>query len=281
MADKETRKLGREIVYLRDFKEEADLLRQDYGFTRRFSTGSESLDEYLGGGYGRTNGYEMVLIFGPTKIGKSMIALNFLKEPITNGDRVGLLTLEDSGADVYIRMTNILGDSATKARVLKGDTVHMMNPADLLESWKLSDLLVMIEEWFTERKLDVILLDHLQFAFEGAEAIRGENEYTTQRIFMQKLNQLMKRINKTIILISHVNKDGSAKGTGKIVGSGSIAQGATKLIEANRDNGVIKIRMWGSRFTETPNEDYLTSFDGSLLRNVDDRDKIIKLPGNW
>lgn len=273
--------LGREIIYLRDFKDEADLLRKDYGYTRRFSTGSESLDRYLGGGYGRNNGYEMVLIFGPTKIGKSMIALNFLKEPITNGDRVGLLTLEDAGADVYIRMTDILGDEATKQRVLQGDTVHMMNPEDLLKSWKLADLLVMIEEWFTVRKLDVILLDHLQFAFEGAEAIKGENEYTTQRIFMQQLNQLMKRINKTIILISHVNKDGSAKGTSKIVGSGSIAQGATKLIEANRDNGVIKIRMWGSRFTATPNEDYLTSFKGALLHNADDDDKKIKLPGNW
>lgn len=272
--------IGREIVYLRDFKDEADKLRKDYGFTRRFSTGSDSLDLYLGGGYGRNNGYEMVLIFGPTKIGKSMIALNFLKEPITNGDRVGLLTLEDAGADVYIRMTDILGEKATKQRVLTGDTVHMMNPEDLLQSWKLTDLLVMIEEWFTQRKLDVILLDHLQFAFEGAEAIKGENEYTTQRIFMQKLNQLMKRINKTIILISHVNKDGSSKGTNKIVGSGSIAQGATKLIEANREDGVIKIRMWGSRFTPTPNDDYLTSFKGALLHR-DEEQTSIKLPGNW
>lgn len=270
--------IGREVVYLRDFKSEAEKLRKDYGFTRRFSTGSQSLDEYLGGGYGRESGYEMVLIFGPTKIGKSLIALNFLKEPIANGDRVGLLTLEDAGADVYIRMTDILGSEATNKRILQGDTVHMMPPGDLLKSWKLSDLLVMIEEWFVKRKLDVILLDHLQFAFEGAEAIKGENEYTTQRIFMQQLNQLMKKINKTIILVSHVNKDNNSKGTNKIVGSGSIAQGATKLLEVNRVDGVIKIRMWGSRFTPTPNDDYLTSLRGSILYRDEEQKK---LPGNW
>lgn len=281
MADQEKKtRLGREIVYLRDFKEEAEKLRADYGFTRRFSTGSDSLDDYLGGGYGRKNGYEMVLLFGPTKIGKSMIALNFLKEPIKNGDRVGLLTLEDAGADVYIRVTDIIGAEATRERILQGDTVHIMKPEDLLKSWKLNDLLDMIEEWFVVRKLDVILLDHLQFAFEGAEAIKGENEYTTQRVFMQKLNQLMKRINKTIILVSHVNKDSNSRGTNKIVGSGSIAQGATKLIEINRDGETVTMRMWGSRFTKTPAENYTTTLKGSVLRREDD-DQKVKLPGNW
>ena len=281
MADKDEKiTFGRELVYLRDFKEEAEKLRKDYGYTRRFSTGSESLDEYLGGGYGRNSGYEMVLLFGPTKIGKSLIALNFLKAPIAAGDRVGLLTLEDAGADVYIRLTDILGPQATREHILTGDTVHMMPPEDLLKSWKLSDLLELIEDWFTKRKLDVILLDHLQFAFEGAEAIKGENEYTTQRVFMQKLNQLMKRMNKTIILVSHVNKDSSAKGTNRVVGSGSIAQGATKLIEVNREGDVVKIRMWGSRFTKTPADDYLTELKGSILKKPDEEQKV-KLPGNW
>lgn len=280
MADKEKINFGRQIVYLRDFKEEADKLRKDYGHTRRFSAGSDSLDEYLGGGYGRQHGYEMVLLFGPTKIGKSMIALNFLKEPIINGDRVGLLTLEDAGADVYIRVTDIIGPQATAERIERGDTVHMMPPEDLLKSWKLSDLLEMIEEWFVKRNLDVILLDHLQFAFEGAEAIKGENEYTTQRVFMQKLNQLMKKLNKTIILVSHVNKDGSARGTNKIVGSGSIAQGATKLIEVNREGATVTMRMWGSRFTATPGYDYTTELKGAVMKKPDEEQKV-KLPGNW
>ncbi|RTL04836.1 hypothetical protein EKK58_09435 [Candidatus Dependentiae bacterium] len=266
--------IGREIVYLRRFEEEAKELRKDYGYTRLFSAGSDSLDDYLGGGYGRANGYEVVLLFGPTKIGKSMVALNFLRKPIEVGKRVGLMTLEDAGADVFIRIADIVGKEVLENRILKGDTVHIMSPDDLIKSWKLTELLAMIEEWFTIRNIDVILLDHLQFAFEGAEAIRGENEYISQRIFMQKLNQLMKRVNKTIILVSHINKDNSSKGINKVVGSGSIAQAATKLIEVSRNNDTIGLKMWGSRFTKTPNDVYYATMVGSYLKGMDKEDEL-------
>lgn len=260
--------IGREIVYLRNFEEEAKELRKDYGFTRLFSAGSDSLDDYLGGGYGRANGYEVVLLFGPTKIGKSMVALNLLREPIESGKRVGLMTLEDAGADVFIRVTDIVGKKVTKERIMNGDTVHIMPPDDLVKSWKLTELLEMIEEWFTVRNLDVILLDHLQFAFEGAEAIKGENEYIAQRVFMQKLNQMMKRVKKTIILVSHINKDNNSKGVNKVVGSGSIAQVATKLIEVSRNGDTVGLRMWGSRFTKTPNDTYFATMKGSYLTGM-------------
>lgn len=262
--------ITQEIVYLRDFAEEAAKLRGSWGRTKKFSTGARALDSYLGGGYGRDDGYEIVVVFGPTKIGKSIICLNFLREPVMSGKRVGLMVLEDDGPDVFLRFNDIMGNEAMNQYVMRGDTVHYMPPDAMMKSWKLEDLLKLIETWFVERELDLILLDHLQFAFENAEALKGETEYIMQRVFMQKLNHLMKRLKKTIIIVSHINKDDKAKGTNKIVGSSSIAQAATKLIEVNRasERDQMEVRLWGSRHTRTPDGPMLVKLDRTRLEDV-------------
>lgn len=260
--------LSKRIVYLKDFAEEASKLRKSWGKTELYSTGHAALDDYLGGGFGRPDGYEIVLMYGDTGVGKSTVALNFLEDPIKRGQKVGLLVLEDDGADVFIRLSVILGVKGTNEYIMQGNTIHFMPQEDLVKSWNLDDLLVLIEDWFTSRKLDVIMLDHLQFAFEGAEMAKQENEYIAQRIFMQKLNQMMKRVRKTIILISHVNKNSASKGMGKIVGSGSIAQAATKVIEVGEDKHVEDgIRLWmrKTRFTKKRGYDYAMKLvDGKL-----------------
>lgn len=260
--------LSKRIVFLKDFAEEASKLQKTWGKTELYSTGHYKLDEYLGGGYGRQDGYEIVLMYGDTGIGKSTIALNFLKSPIEQGKNVGLLVLEDDGADVFIRLSTILGREGTQKWIMQEQTLHFMAQEDLVKSWNLEDLLVLIEDWFVTREMDVILLDHLQFAFEGAERAKQENEYIAQRIFMQKLNQLMKRMKKTIILISHVNKNTTSKGMGKIVGSGSIAQASTKVIEIAEDKGIEDgVRLWKrkSRFTKRRDHDYCMKLvDGKL-----------------
>ena len=261
--------LSKRVVYLRDFKAEADKLRATWGTTSLYSTGTKVLDTYLGGGFGRQDGYEIVLLYGDTGVGKSTVGLNFLKQPIESGARVGLLVLEDDGADVFIRLSNILGAEGTKKHIMASDSIHFMPQEDLVKSWNLDDLLKLIEEWFNDRKIDVIFLDHLQFAFEGAESIKGENEYISQRIFMQKLNQLMKKIKKTIILVSHVNKAHGVKGMAKIVGSGAIAQAGTKVIEVGEDSdmGVGALQIWlrKSRFTVKPGHHYSMRLrDGKL-----------------
>lgn len=252
--------LSKRVVYLRDFQAEAEKLRRTWGRTKLYSTGTSVLDKHLGGGYGRKDGYEIVLLYGDTGVGKSTVGLNFLERPIKEGVRVGLMVLEDDGADVYLRLSNILGEDGTKQHIMGGENIHFMPQEDLTKSWNLDDLLKLIEEWFVDRKIDIILLDHLQFAFEGAESIKGENEYIAQRVFMQKLNQLMKRIKKTIILVSHVNKAAGVKGMAKIVGSGAIAQAGTKVIEVQEDEdmGVGALRIWlrKSRFTERPKNHY-------------------------
>lgn len=269
--------LSKRISLLRDYAAEAALLKDTYGKTELFSTGAAGLDAYLGGGFGRPHGYEIVLLFGPTKIGKSFIGLNFLRAAVESGRKVGIMALEDDGPDVYTRFTDIIGEEATAAYVSKGETVFMIPEEDTRRSWKLDELLTTIEEWYTDLGIDLILLDHLQFAFENAEAIKGENEYIQQRVFMQRLNHLMKRMKKTIILVSHINKDTKARGVYKIVGSGGIAAAATKIIEvAKDDEGFMSLQEHGARFVATPPGPCPVELNGTKLE-----DPTNGLPRSW
>lgn len=243
--------ITQEIIYGHDFAEEAEKLKADWGRTTLFSTSAPGLDAYLGGGFGRPDGYEIVLLFGPTKIGKSTVALNFAASAIRQGKRVGILHLEDDGPDVFLRLCRIVGKAAAEQFVLRGTTVHFLGA--VTKTWKLQELIELIINWYTTRGLDLIIIDPLQFAFENAESVKGENEWSSQRVFMRALNALARRLKKTIIIVSHINmKDTSAKGVTKVTGSGGIAAASTKLLELTKIDGQLWLQEWGSRFTITP-----------------------------
>lgn len=271
--------LSKEEVYIGDFADEAEHLAKTYGTTDLFSTGHGVLDRYLHGnpnkhvnyrgGFGRKDGYEIMLIYGPTGAGKSTVALNFLAPAIMAGKRVGLLVLEDDMADASVRLKLILGDTDWK-KMNAANTVVCLPRDAMTKKWQLPELLKYIEDWFVEQKVDLILLDHLQFAFENAEAVKGENEYSAQRVFMRDLNGLMKRVKKTIIMISHVNKAVGAKGMDRVMGSGSLAQAATKVIEIGKDKDTRATTLYlrKSRFTPTPDWDYHMMLNNSRLEPI-------------
>lgn len=261
--------LTKKIYLLKDFAEGAKRRRANGRKTDRFSTGVPALDSYLGGGFGRNEGSEIVLLFGPTKVGKSRVALNFMRKAIADEKKVGLLVLEDDGEDVFNRFQDMFGGT----KRLMGKNIYFTPPEHLEQPWKLVDLLKDIERLFVDEHLELILLDHLQFAFENAEAVKGENEYIAQRVFMRDLSQMMKKISKgkgngkTMIIVSHVNKDGQAKGVGKIIGSSGIAAAATKIIGIERASlpKHLEITLWGSRHTETPDHSVLGVIDNNSV----------------
>lgn len=257
-----------EITYAHDFADEAELLRDTFGQTDLFSTGAPELDKYLGGGFGRKNGYEIVVLFGPTKIGKSTVGLNFVADAIRRGQRVGIMNLEDDGPDVFLRLCRIVGKAAAEQYVLQGTTVHLMSPKAVEKQWKLGELIVHLGDWFAHRELDLIILDHIQFAFENAD-FGNDNEYRAQRAFMRDLNGLMRKVKKTIILVSHINKSPASKGVNQIVGSGGIAAAGTKLLEVSKDGRHLAIQEHGSRFTFTPDEPSYVMLDNLRLRDWD------------
>lgn len=258
--------ITREITYIGDFAEAAAEAEKSWGRTDLYQTGHRKLDIYLSGGFGRRGGYEIVLMFGATGVGKSTVALNFMANPIRQGKQVGLLVLEDAMPDVSNRLKHILGDT-DYTKMNRANNVRCLPDDALTRSWNLSDLLIYIQQWFDEG-VELILLDHLQFAFENAELNKGENEYTAQRVFMRELNQIIKSNNKTIILISHVNKNNGSKGMDKIVGSGSLAQAATKVIEISEGDvpDSVHIDIKKTRFTKKPGFYYAMGMIDSQMR---------------
>jgi predicted ATP-dependent serine protease len=256
---------------LGDFAEEALLRKADWGRTNRFSTGIPQLDVYLGGGYGRRRGYELVLVFGPTGVGKSLVTLNLISKAMVDGERVGLMILEDDVEDLSLRLTYILSEDEWQQVNSRGNVVVLPQEAIEDKPWTLMMLLEQIKHWYLDLKLDLIVLDHIQFAFEGATAASAEQEYHSQRVFMRELRILLKRINqqlgpsssKTFIYISHINK---SVGTGmdRILGSSALQHTATKVISISRSQeaGHVDIQLWKSRFTAVPNSALTLRLEG-------------------
>lgn len=249
--------ISRELVFLGDFREEALDLSKTSGRTDLYSTGVPQIDEYLFGGYGRQGGYEIVVMYGDTGIGKSLVSLNFMASLMRNGVGLGLAVLEDSFGDVSERLLKMVGMETWEC-INKQRNIHCLPPAALDKPWTLESLLDYFEHWFTNG-VDVVLLDHIQFAFENADSIRGENEYTSQRLFMRRLNALVKKHMKTVFVISHINKTIGGRGMQKIQGSGGIAGGATKVLELEKnDSGAYSMSLRKTRFT--PGRDYPAIF---------------------
>ena len=234
------------LLPVNKFTKRADELIKDFGVTGMYSSGDLEINRYLGGttvgAYGRKNGYELVLIFGDTGAGKSTLGLNLVVDPIRKGKRVGLMILEDDPSDVVNRMRMIYGpDIDEKNNVFFSD--------DQSNGYTLEQALDAIEDWL--KVCDVILLDHLEYLWKGSIGQSERDKWTAQEIWMRRLNSLMKRTNKTIIMVQHTNKGGKdTKGMNQIMGSSSLQQTATKVIQFGRlEDGASFMRLWKTRFT--------------------------------
>lgn len=252
------------LVPLQEHIARADDAKDGWGTTDKYSTGVAELNRYLGGsdkgGYGRRKGYEIVLIFGEPGQGKSTLGLNLMLDPIKKGAKVGLMILEDDPADVLNRMRVMVGPSIDQAR-----NVFFTN--DQSEGYTLEQALEAIENWF--KVCDVVFLDHLEYLWKGSVGQSDKDKWTAQEIWMRKLNLLMKKTGKTIVMVQHVNKAGTAEGMNKIMGSSSLQQTATKVIEFGRNKeGVTMLRLWKTRFTPYRSEPIQITIDNFKLRAV-------------
>lgn len=220
----------------------------EWGTTDLYSTGDPILDEYLGGGYGRKDGYEIMTIFGDTGMNKSTLATTMILDPALKGTQVAYFALEDDPKDVVRRMIVQCGDDEEKLKKITSNVMFM--PEN--DGYTLDMMADAIEDIFMVA--DIVVVDPLQFIFEASVAEKGETEFNRQRLFMRKMNNIMKHTNKTLIIVSHTSKGGGGKdakrGLDKIIGSSAVAQVSTKVLEIDRkEDGVQGIRLWKTRFT--------------------------------
>lgn len=251
MADKK-HGFSKRLVYAHDYLDAALEAKKHFGVTDRHSTGLRDLDEYLFGGYGRQDNWEILVLHGPYGLGKSTIAVNFLAAPILAGTNVGIMALEDDPTTVVLRLGMALNDEKLVGNAIKSKHIRLLPEESLERNWTLDELLKEIEDWFTDPKngVDIILLDHLQFAFDAADLQHERSEWAAQSVFMRNLNSLMKRVNKTIILVSQQNR------AGDVAGSIGIPRGATKMIGIGRIKGEsIKRTLRLDKTRNTPERD--------------------------
>lgn len=228
--------------------EQARQSMNDWGVTNLYSSGDPILDEYLGGGYGRADGYEIITIFGDTGMNKSTFATSLILDPALNGSQIAYFALEDDPKDVVKRIIVQCEGDDDKLQSITQNILFM--PEN--DGYTLDKMAEAIEDIFSIA--DIVVIDPLQFIFEASVAEKGETEFNRQRLFMRKMNNLMKHTNKTLIIVSHTSKgqgkNNAKTGLDKIIGSSAVAQVSTKVLEIDRkEDGLQGVRLWKTRFT--------------------------------
>lgn len=227
--------------------------------TGEYSTGDSMIDEYIGGGYGREGGYEIVMVYGSTGVNKSTFATQMILRPALAGKRVCYFSLEDDVDDLYCRMRlqiKSLGskfDNPIEAMRNIGKNIMVAPESD---GYTLGAMSGEVEAMF-RMGCDIIVVDPLQFIFEASVVEKTETEFNRQRLFMRQINNLIKRVvretgkSKTIILVSHTNKGKWDDPLDSIMGSGANKQVPTKIIQISRDDsGNRFLRLNKTRFTQ-------------------------------
>src|SRR5688572_3530420 len=132
MPKSEKHNFSNRIVYAREYIDEARKAQKNWGKTNRYSTGLAGLDEYLYGGYGKHDSWEIIVVHGTYGVGKSTIALNFLADPIRKGVKVGIMALEDDPGEMVMRLALVLDDPKLTGDLITSDQIRLM-PQESME----------------------------------------------------------------------------------------------------------------------------------------------------
>ena len=211
---------------------------------------------------------------------KSTFATSMILDPAEKGVPIAYFALEDDPKDVVQRiLIQCDMDEERAQKILKN--IMFMPESD---GYTLDAMAGAIEKIFSVA--DIVVVDPLQMIFESSVEERGETEFNRQRLFMRKMNNVMKHTNKTLIIVSHTAKKGGKNdaktGVDRIIGSSAVAQVSTKCIEIDRkEDGLHGIRMWKSRFTPYRFCGLQIRLNNMKIRTVYSPDDLPQARMNW
>lgn len=227
--------------------------------TNRFSTGSQEVNNYLGGGFGKHNGHELMVIYGATGSGKSTFGLQILSHSMVQGTKVALMSLEDRYEDVLAVVHDFVGDIGME-QIFQSSNVELFPKQASRSMWSFEDILEWVRHKIQDRGCEIVYIDHMQFMYENATY--GETKvYDEHRKFNKNLVNLLEDLDGTAVVISHVNKSTGGVATDKMIGSGSLANAATKAIEVENQESPLgltrTIKLTKSRYTDKQSKPFV------------------------
>lgn len=210
------------------------------GKTNLYSTGIPKLDEYLGGGFGQPNGYEIVLIHSTSKTYKSTLAMKFMVDSLYRGIPQGWVILEGSLPEALnrARRTADSYEDFDNAVRKNGHLVYSMSKTMKRSAYKLADILSWMKFLRAEKDVKLFFVDPIGYAFDFSTRDPFDNEWSRQARFMQELSAFAEDTNSTIVLVQHNTKDSGAVSTFRaaaVGGSQTLTKAATKVIELRRN----------------------------------------------
>lgn len=222
----------------------------------RVSTGHPELDRVLGGGLVEASA---VLIGGSPGVGKSTLLLQMAAH-LSRGQKVVYVTGEESLDQVQLRARRIGVESS---------------PVDLIPS---NDCLAIADYIETLPRGAIAIIDSLQTLHSGGESAPGS--VTQVKLATAHLIPAAKAAGVTLVLVSHVTKEGSLAGPNVVVHAvdatlyveTDLAAGIYRLVRSEKNRfgavdevGVFEMTERGMLDVENPSEIFIAQRDSSAF----------------
>lgn len=243
---------------------EIERAKTSFGVTDLFKFRDPKINEYLHGGFGSSTDFELITVAGKTNIGKSLFTQNMLLAAIRAKKRFAYICLEDSMKNTIARLEKMIDPG-----IFQQADKLIFTEEDVREIYTIEDALDFIEYLYEIENVELVVLDHLQFLQESIDRNGLKvDENNLSRILMRKMNRMMKLNQKTLILVSHVNKrsEKDSELLDMIIGSSAIVQASTKVLYLSKDeNNDLNLQLIKSRYTKRQDEPLVFEYDDNTL----------------
>lgn len=209
-----------ELIALAETVEQAQQNLVEGDKLNGLSTGYQSLDQMT---RGMAKG-ELIVIFGDTSHGKSQLSQNISLNLALTGKAVMFVGLEMTNVENTVRFLQMLSNQTSAM------SLPILYPKTSDVGYKDIDGLVVAAQ---KEGTELVVIDHLHMFARNVDNMANEISLITH-----EFKRVARKYEIPIILISHINRAGTKKGTPELAdlkGSGSIEQDCDIALAVWRD----------------------------------------------
>lgn len=221
----------------------------EVGRTDKYSTGLPILDDYLGGGYGSPTRGEVILLHATAKTYKSTLATQFIRTPLEQGVKVGLITLEGRLDTFLTELRKLYAPLEINGKVVGYERfdemaenlpkqIFAMSSKMIRGEFEMTEVVQWMKKTRLENGVDIFLIDPIGYLADFA-AISNIPDFKRESKLMKEISDFAYDTNSTVICVQHNVKDGDVKNPAHrqsaVGGSQSYTKSATKVIELRNE----------------------------------------------